>query len=471
MAHTTAAAGAGVRSEASTSTRTLNRGRLAAELSEVVQGEVRFDESSRRLYANDASIYRMVPIGVVVPRDELDVERALEVCRRHRAPILARGGGTGLAGQSVNEGVVFDFSKYMNQILQLDPEAGTAVVQPGVICDQLRDAAQGHGLDFPPDPATHDHNTLGGMIGNNSCGTHSVYGGKTVDNVLELDVLLYDGTRMALGVGEEDRIDEVVAAGGRKGDIYAGLRDVRDRYGDLVRERYPDIPRRVPGYNLDDLLPEKGLNPARAVVGSECTCVLVLRATMRLLPWPEKRSLVVLGYPDSPTAAEHVTEVLDSGPVGLEFFEQGIVENLRKKGFTSSGMAELPEGRTFVLVEYGGDTQEETDAKGREIRKRLEHLDHTPDVKEYDDPQHQTDIWEIRKQAIGSTRIPQEHAGLAGWEDAAVHPSGLSEYLRDYQDLLDESSFEASPGSATPGPVAKAAQAVADRFTHSEDRE
>jgi FAD/FMN-containing dehydrogenase/Fe-S oxidoreductase len=421
--------------------QTVNRGRLAAELSTVVQGEVRFDESSRRLYANDASIYRMVPIGVVVPRDELDVERALEVCRRHRAPILARGGGTGLAGQSVNEGVIFDFSKYMNQILQLDPETRTAVVQPGVICDQLRDAAQEHGLDFPPDPATHDHNTLGGMIGNNSCGTHSVYGGKTVDNVLELEVLLYDGTRMTLGVDEEDRIDGIIAAGGRKAEIYAGLRDLRDRYGDLVRERYPDIPRRVSGYNLDDLLPEKGFNPARAVVGSECTCVLVLRATMRLLPWPEKRSLVVLGYPDSPTAAEHVTEVLDSKPVGLEFFEQGIVENLRKKGFTSAGMDELPEGRTYVLVEYGGDTQDETDAKGREIRERLEQLDHTPDVKEYDDPQHQTDIWEIRKQAIGSTRIPQEHAGLAGWEDAAVHPSRLSDYLRDYQELLDRYGY------------------------------
>ena len=419
----------------------LNRGRLAAELGKVVRGEVRFDESSRRLYANDASIYRIVPIGVVVPRDDADVQRALAVCRRHGAPILARGGGTGLAGQSVNEGVIFDFSKYMNDILDLDVEDRTAVVQPGVICDQLRDAAQEHGLTFAPDPATHDHNTLGGMIGNNSCGTHSIFGGKTVDNVLELDVLLYDGTRMTLGIEEEDHIEDLLAAGGRKAEIYAGLRELRDRYGDLVRERYPDIPRRVSGYNLDDLLPEKGFNPARALVGSECTCVLVLRAKVRLLPLPPKRSLVVLGYPDSPTAAEHVTEVIDSGPVGLEFFEKGIVENLRKKGFTSAGMGELPEGETFVLIEYGGETQEETDAKGREIRERLEQLDHAPQIKEYDDEQHQSDIWEIRKQAIGSTRIPQEHAGLAGWEDAAVDPARLPDYLRDYQALLDRYGY------------------------------
>jgi FAD/FMN-containing dehydrogenase/Fe-S oxidoreductase len=423
--------------------RSLNRGRLAAELAEVVEGEVRFDPGSRRLYANDASIYRIVPIGVVVPRHELDVERAVEVCRHHRAPILARGCGTGLAGQSVNEGVIFDFSKYLNRILELDPERRIAVVQPGVICDQLRDAAQEHGLTFAPDPATHDHNTLGGMIGNNSCGTHSVYGGKTVDNVLELDVLLYDGTRMTLGVDEAEQLAAVIAAGGRKGEIYAGLRDLRERYGDLVRERYPDIPRRVSGYNLDDLLPEKGFNPARAVVGTEGTCVLVLRATMRLLPWPKRRSLVVLGYPDSPTAAEHVTEVLDSGPVGLEFFERGILDNLTKKGFTSAGMTELPEGDTFVLIEYGGETQEETDAKGRDIRQRLSRLDNTPQIKEYDDPQHQSDIWEIRKQAIGSTRIPQDHAGLAGWEDAAVAPARLPDYLRDFRDLVDRYNYRA----------------------------
>lgn len=412
------------------------RARLVRDLVSAVRGEVRFDDSSRRLYANDASIYRMVPVGVVIPRDEDDVVAALAVCRVHGAPVLARGGGTGLSGQSVNHAVIFDFSKYMNQILDLDVEARTARVQPAVICDQLRDAAMEHGLTFAPDPATHDHNTLGGMLGNNSCGTHSVYGGKTVDNTIELDIVLYDGTRMTVGLDEEERLDELVGRGGREGEIYAGLRDLRDRYGDLVRARFPDIPRRVSGYNLDDLLPEKGFNPARALVGSESTCALVLSATVRLLPWPNHRSLVALGYPDSPAAAAHVTQILDSCPLAVEFFEDGIIDNLKKKGFGSPGMDELPEGHTFVLVEYGGDNQEESNTAAAELTGMLRTLPNAPDIKTYTDAAHEADIWEVRRGAIGSTRIPQEHAGLAGWEDAAVDPSRLTGYLRDYRELV-----------------------------------
>jgi FAD/FMN-containing dehydrogenase/Fe-S oxidoreductase len=418
-----------------------DRGRLARDLGTAVRGEVRFDDACRHLYANDASIYRTVPVGVVIPKDAADVLAALDVCRQHRAPVLGRGGGTGLSGQSVNEGVIFDFSKYMNAITDLDVEARTAVVQPGVICDQLRDAAHEHGLTFAPDPATHDHNTIGGMIGNNSCGTHSVYGGKTVDNVLELDVVLYDGTRLTLGIDEEGRLDGIIAAGGRRGQIYAALRSLRDEYADLVRERYPDIPRRVTGYNLDDLLPEKGFNSARALVGSESTCVLVLSAKLRLLPWPPKRSLVVLGYPDSPSAGEHVTDILDSRPLGLEFFESGIIDNLLAKGFESAGMGELPEGETFVLVEYGGDTQDEANRAGAAMVKQLASLSHRPDVKTYTDPQHEKDIWEVRRGAIGSTRIPQQHGGMAGWEDAAVDPSVLPAYLREYRELVDRYGY------------------------------
>lgn len=419
----------------------LDRGLIAKQLHDAVRGEVRFDEPTRHLYANDASIYRMVPVGVVIPKDEADVVAAVEICRAHRLPVLARGGGTGLAGQTVNTAVVFDFSKYMNDIVELDPEARTAVVQPGVICDQLRFAAQEHGLTFAPDPATHDHNTLGGMVGNNSCGTHSVYGGKTVDNVLELDVLLYDGTRLTLGTDEEDRLDAIIGEGGRRGEIFAGMRRIRDEYGDLVRERYPDIPRRVSGYNLDDLLPEKGFNSARAVVGSEGTCVLVLSAKVRLVPWPAKRALVVLGYPDTPTAASHVTQILQSRPHGLEFFEWGIVDNLRKKGFESAGMHELPEGHTFVLIEYGADSDEEAGRKGRAMADRLAQLPNAPHVKMYDDPKHETDIWEVRKDAIGSTRIPGEHPGLPTWEDAAVPPERLAAYLADFQRLVDEYDY------------------------------
>lgn len=177
-----------------------------------VRGEVRFTPGDRALYAYDASIFRQPPLGVVIPKDAEDVEAALEVCRRHAVPVFGRGCGTGLAGQTVNSAVVFDFSKYMNGIVSVDPAARRAVVQPGLVCDTLRDAAEEHGLTFGPDPATHDHATLGGMIGNNSCGTHSVMAGKTVDNIDELEILTYDGTRMRVGATSESELDSIIAS-------------------------------------------------------------------------------------------------------------------------------------------------------------------------------------------------------------------------------------------------------------------
>src|SRR5690349_6768772 len=328
-----------------TETRVRNRGRLAQELAGAVDGEARFDAGSCAVYANDASIYRQVPLGVVLPRHADDVLAALEVCRRHGVPVHGRGCGTGLAGQSVNAGIVFDFSKYMNRLVALDPQTRTARVQPGLICDHLRAAAGEHGLTFSVDPATHDRCTLGGMIGNNSCGTHSVMGGKTVDNVLSLDVVTYDGTRLTVGPTDDDAYALALGGGGRSAEIHRALRELRDRYGDLIRARYPDdVPRRVSGYNLDSLLPEKGFDLARALVGSESTCVLVLEATVRLLPDPPHHTLLVVGFPDAATAADHVPELLDSEAIGLECFDAGVLDNLAAHGIHLRGMDELPAG-------------------------------------------------------------------------------------------------------------------------------
>ena len=251
---------------------------------------MRFDAGSRALYSTDASNYRQVPIGVVIPRTIDDVVAAIAVCRRHGAPVLARGGGTSLAGQCCNVAVVLDFSKHLNGIVELDPGKRRARVQPGLVLDDLRDAAEAHGLTFGPDPATHNHCTLGGMIGNNSCGVHSVMAGKTDDNVEELEVLTYDGLRLRVGPTTEEELQRFVRAGGRRGEIYGRLRDLRDRYAPLIRERFPPIPRRVSGYNLPDLLPENGFHVARALVGTEGTCVTVLEATVCLVPSPRPAS-------------------------------------------------------------------------------------------------------------------------------------------------------------------------------------
>ncbi|MBO2459969.1 FAD-binding and (Fe-S)-binding domain-containing protein [Actinomadura violacea] len=409
----------------------VDRGGLARDLGEVVEGEVRFDPGSTALYANDASVYRQVPVGVVIPRHAGDVAAALDVCRRYQVPVFGRGCGTGLAGQSVNAAVVFDFSKYMHRIVELDPEGRTARVQPGVICDQLREAAARHGLTFPVDPATHDRCTLGGMIGNNSCGTHSVMGGKTVDNVLELDVITYDGTRMTVGAGD-------VRPEGRQGEIYAALRGIAERYGPLIRARYPDIPRRVSGYNLDSLLPENGFDVAKALVGTESTCVLVLEARVRLLPDPPHHALLVIGYPDAAAAAEHVPELLDTaGLIGLECFDAGVIDNLEAHGAHIPGIDDLPEGGAWLLAEYGAESQDEANELCESVKARP----HGGHPKVFEDPAGQEEIWEVRRSTIEFTRLPGRHSGLAGWEDAAVAPEKLAGYIRDYCALVERHGY------------------------------
>jgi FAD/FMN-containing dehydrogenase len=315
---------------------------LARDLRARIRGQVRIDAGARALYATDASNYRQLPIAVITPRDEADVVAAVAVCRDHQLPVLARGGGTSLAGQGCNTAVVLDFSRHMNNILELNPDARTATVQPGVVLDDLRDAAARHGLTFGPDPATHSRCTLGGMIGNNSCGVHSIMAGRTADNVLELDILTYDGHRMRVGPTSPEQLDQIIAAGGRRAGIYAGLAALRDRCGDQVRERFPGIPRRVSGYNLDELLPERGFHVARALVGAEGTCVLVLAATLRLVPAPPQRRTVVLGFADGPAAADAVPGVMEHHPVGLEGFDGVLMADVRKLGLQKAAWDLLP---------------------------------------------------------------------------------------------------------------------------------
>src|ERR687883_419424 len=218
---------------------------LQADLRERVRGEVRFDAGTRAIYAHDSSNYRQVPFGVVIPEDEKDVVEAVKVCARHGAPVLPRGTGTSLSGETTNVAVVIDTSKKMRKILEVNPEEGYAWVQPGVIRDQLSDKTEvEYNLTFAPDTSTHQWATFGGMIGNNSCGVHSVMAGRTSDNVYELDVVLHDGTRMIVGETSNEEFERIVQEGGRKAAIYRKLKDLRDRYADLIRKRYPEIPRR-----------------------------------------------------------------------------------------------------------------------------------------------------------------------------------------------------------------------------------
>ena len=415
---------------------------LAAALRREIGGEVRFDDGARAMYATDASNYRQVPIGVVVPRDADDVVATVTLARSFGAPILARGAGTSLAGQCCNVAVILDMSKYMHHIVEMNPQEGFARVEPGIVLDDLRAAAEKHGMTFGPDPATHAYCTIGGMIGNNSCGVHAVMAGKTVDNIEELDILTYDGIRMRVGRTSDDELERIIAGGGRRGEIYAGLKRIRDTYGDLVRTKFPKIPRRVSGYNLDELLPENGFHVARALVGTEGTCVTVLEAKCRLVYSPPGRALVVAGYRDVYEAADDVPRILSFKPIGLEGFDDLLVRDMRARNLHPEGVNLLPPGGGWLLVEFGGANQEEADAAAHAMIGTVERSPSTPAMKLLGTKRQQRMVWAVRESGLGATaHVPGRPIMWEGWEDAAVAPQKLGGYLRDLRKLLDRYEY------------------------------
>ncbi|HET6284132.1 MAG TPA: FAD-binding and (Fe-S)-binding domain-containing protein [Polyangia bacterium] len=420
-----------------------------------VAGEVRFDEGARALYATDGSNYRQVPIGVVIPRTTDDIVATVEICRRHEAPILARGAGTSLAGQCCNVAVVIDGSKYVHGVLALDASERWARVLPGTVLDTLRGAANRRGLTFGPDPATHAYCTLGGMLGNNSCGPHSVMAGRTSDNVEELEVLTYDGLRLRVGATTPQELERIIQAGGRRGEIYRGMRDLRDRFADLIRTRYPKLPRRVSGYNLDDLLPENGFHVARALVGSEGTLVTVLEARLRLVPWPAHRALLVIGYPDIFAAADHVP-ALQSGdgatssdpwqrPIAIEAVDDLLVSTVKAKHLADAALRLLPRGRAFLLVEFGADTPDACAARARQACASVLRTRGAVDARVLSGLEQQHHVWSLRESALGATaRDPAGKNAWEGWEDSAVPVEKLGAYLRELKRTLAAHGYQAS---------------------------
>lgn len=422
---------------------------LQRDLRHTLGASVHFDRGHLATYASDASNYRQVPVAVVVPRSLDELASGIDACRRHGAPVLMRGAGTSMSGQTVNTAVVFDVSRHCAAIVDLDPSAASAVVEPGVICDQLRDAAEQHGLTFAPDPSTHSRCTLGGMIANNSCGPHSVMAGKTLENVEALEVMTYDGARFWTGPTTDAQLDAIIAAGGRQGEIYAALRALRDRYAPLIRARFPTLRRRVSGYNLDQLLPENGFNVARALVGTEGTCALTLRAKVRLVHSPGERVVLALGFPDIYTAADAVPEYLRCEPIAAEGLDREIVRGLQARALAAAEIAMLPEGDAWVLLEFGADTADAAIALAEQARDALCNRNNGPRptsrlITSRDD---QRRIWSIRENGASSTQLsidPNVVDPKVGWEDAAVDPTRLGDYLRGFQALVDRYGYRTS---------------------------
>ncbi|MFG2469059.1 FAD-binding and (Fe-S)-binding domain-containing protein [Streptomyces canus] len=391
---------------------------LEADLRKAVRGEIGFDVTSRALVTMDASNYRRVPLGVVAPRDADDVAAVLEVCRTHRVPVVPRGGGTSIAGQATGTGVVLDFTRHMNRVLALDAEARTAVVQPGLVLDRLQDAASPHGLRFGPDPSTHSRCTLGGMIGNNSCGSHSVAWGTTADSVAELDVVTAHGQRLRLG-------QEWAGAP-------TGLRELVD--GELARLRtgFPELPRRISGYALDALLPEHRADVARSFCGSEGTLGVLTEAVVRLVEAPRARALAVLGYADEGAAAEAAAGLLVHRPLTVEGMAADLVPST----------VALPRGGAWLFVETGGSSESEARARAEDIVRAADVLD----ALVVTDPAGQRALWRIREDASGTaTRMPDGSEAWPGWEDCAVPPQRLGAYLRDFRGLLVSHGLKGTP--------------------------
>ena len=418
--------------------------RLAAALRSRLRGEVRFDDGDRALYSTDASNYRQIPIGVVVPRDADDVVATVATCREVGAPIVSRGGATDLAGAACNAAVVIDMSKYMNRVLEINWDEKWARVEPGTVLDDLRNRAEERHLTFGPDPATHARNTLGGMIGNNSCGMHAQMAGKVEDNTLELEILTYDGLRMWVGPTSQAELERIIQEGGVRGEIYSRLKTVRDTYGDLIRQRFPRIPRLVSGYPLHQLLPEHGFDVARALVGTEGTCVAVLQAKLRLVHSPPVRTLVVLGYKDLFAAGDDVRFCNGFEPIALEGIDGSVFEYLQDKGLSTTGRALFPDGNAWLIVEFGGESSEETAARARRLTDALDGRPGAPPRKLYDDVKQEHLVWEVREACLGSiSKVPHKPDFYPGWEDSAVAPDDMGKYLRDLTKLLDRYGYTA----------------------------
>jgi FAD/FMN-containing dehydrogenase/Fe-S oxidoreductase len=436
----------------------IDRRALADALRREVEGDVRFDAQYRAMYATDASNYRQPPIGVVIPRSLDDVVAVHRVCHEFEAPIVNRGTGTSLSGETVNFAVVIDHSKHLTEIGDVDTSNDTVLVQPGAINEKVNEHTGKWNLVFGPDPSTHSYCTIGGNVGNNSCGIHSVQsqfygrGPRTSDNVHSLEIVTYDGLRMWVGETSEEELRAIVEAGGRRGQIYRELHDLMRRYEPLIREKFPPVdrlPRRVSGYNLDELLPEKGFNLARALVGTESTCATALQARLYLTPAMLKRELVVIRFDDICEAGRQVPWIAEHKPIAVEAIDHLLFEHEMHQNMHPSALSELPhndkEG-AWLLIEFGADSDEEA----RELAERFvadarKQGCGGEDISIFEDEKQEEKLWGVREGGLGATAFPEdgkEH--WPGWEDSAVPPERVGDYMADLKKLYDKHGYHAA---------------------------
>ena len=393
---------------------------------------------TRAAYAYDASNYRVVPAAVAFPRDAGDVVRLLAECRAAGTPVTCRGAGTSMAGNAVGHGVVLDFSRHMNRVLSVDPAGRTATVQPGVVLDDLQAELAPHGLMFAPDPSSHSRATIGGMAGNDACGNHSVKYGRTSRHVLALDLVLADGTRLVAergGLRAADPHDAAAVASARR--VEDGLRAVVAGTLGPIRRELGRIPRQVSGFPLHHLLPEHGFDAARALVGTEGTCAVVVGITVALVPKAPAALLVVLGYRSIVDGARDVPALLEYAPAAVEGIEESIVAAMRARRGAAS-VAGLPGGQAWLFADLEGDDPDQLASAAEALVARLRSAGRLTDARVVTDAAERGTLWRVREDGAGLVARPLDgRTTWAGWEDSAVDPGVLADYLADLRRLLD----------------------------------
>ena len=429
--------------------RSKEREELAGELRRRVSGEVRFDPFSRVLYSTDASIYQMEPVGVVIPRNVEDVLAVLEVARDSGVPVLPRGGGTSLAGQTVNHAIVVDFSKYLHQVLEINREEQWARVQPGIVLEQLNKQLAVHNLQYAPDPTTANRACVGGGIGNNTCGAHSVIYGKTLDHVHELDVVLADAAPAHFGPLERGQLEAKLSQAGLEGDIYREVHRIGGTDGVGVAEiqaRYPKIMRRVSGYNLDEFLTDTNFNLARMVVGSEGTLCVVTEAKLNLVPRPAMTSLSVLHFAGIVEASEATREVLKHDPSSVEVMDKFLLDRSRESLGHSRGLSFLEGDPGAILaVEFYGESEAELNAKMEALKKDMDRRRLGYACVNLLDRAGQAAVWNVRKAGLGLLMsIHGDAKPLPFVEDTAVDPENLGEFVRRFDEIVHNHGTEAA---------------------------
>ena len=422
------------------------RQELANELRRKVSGEVKFDPFSRVLYSTDASIYQMEPIGVVIPRNVEDVLAIIEVAKTNKVPILPRAGGTSLAGQTVNHAIVTDFSKYLNQIIEVNVDEQWARVQPGIVLDDLNRQLKRYGLMYAPDPTTSSRACVGGGVGNNTCGAHSVIYGKTLDHIKELDVVLSDGRPAHFHSLEARELEAKLSGEGLESDIYRGVRSLAQDNSSHISDTYPNIMRRVSGYNLDEFLTDSSFNLTKMVVGSEGTLCTVTEVKINLVPCPTMTSLSVVHFRDIFGASEAVKDILEHSPSSIEIMDQNVLERSRASTGLGSNLSFI-EGNpgAMLVVEFYGETEQELQSKMDNLKSDMSRKGHGYACINLLDKSAQGSVWAVRKNGLGLLMSMHGDAKpLPFVEDTAVDPENMGDFVRRFDEIVRNHSTEAA---------------------------